>query len=48
MTQTTIKKYELKYIFTVEQYETLFTQIPSDTKLDSYGKDKHKKYCEWI
>ncbi len=40
MTQTNFKRYELKYILTVEQYETLLKQMPSDIKLDSYGRHK--------
>ncbi len=40
MAQTNFKRYELKYILTVEQYKTLLSQLPSDIKLDIYGRHK--------
>ncbi len=40
MTQTNFKRYELKYILTVEQHQKLMAQIPQDIKLDSYGRHK--------
>ncbi len=40
MAQTNFKRYELKYILTTKQYEELLCQMPSDMKLDSYGRHK--------
>ncbi len=40
MTQTNFKRYELKYILTVEQHQKLLAQMPQDMKIDSYGRHK--------
>ncbi len=40
MTQTNFKRYELKYVLTMKQYEMLLAQMPSDIKLDEYGRHK--------
>ncbi len=40
MAQTNFKRYELKYILTVKQYENLLNHMPSDMKLDNYGRHK--------
>ncbi len=40
MTQTNFKRYELKYILTIDQYSKLMYQMPSDMMLDDYGRHK--------
>ncbi len=40
MIQTNFKRYELKYILTVEQYKVLLNQMPEFIQLDEYGKYK--------
>ncbi len=40
MTQTNFKRYELKYILTKAQYETLLMTMPSEMQLDEYGRHK--------
>ncbi len=40
MTQTNFKRYELKYKLSREQYELLLSELPSDMKLDEYGRHK--------
>ncbi len=38
--QTNFKRYELKYVLTKEQYALLLQEMPSDIKLDEYGRHK--------
>ncbi len=40
MAQTNFKRYELKYILTTDQYQTLLNQMPSCMRLDDYGRHK--------